>query len=287
MVKLWVRILLKGKKRKMGYQKKRKKRPLPDWLQKKIESRKKWFLLVKKWGHKPKRLFSFFFLRRKKQNVYGLTLGKKSYYLLAYYLNPVIVSQLTSQTLVNAGLHLGGRWNHEMSSVLLGKRHSFSLIDLTSSLIFLRRGLVYVGRAVSFRLPILVLLSGNKSYLSQEKTFQGIGGKRYIPGTLSNYRAVKLITELPGIVCIGDSYKCVHAIKECGQLQLPFLGLCDSEMDPNWFCFPVFGNNDGAEGTQLLVFLVQETISLEWMKRKAFFSRFWKKKKRKKRLGRR
>jgi ribosomal protein S2 len=280
MVKLWVRILLKGRKMRRDMER-RKKRPLPEWLRKKIERRQKVMRMVRGWRKRGK-LFSFISTTRKGKKEFGLTLGKKKFYLPIYYVSPTSVSQTSLDQLINAGLHLGGRWNSEMSMLVLGKRHGLFLIDLSESLIYLRRGLVYLSRAVSFRLPVLSLLSGKRGYLNKKVKpdydfFKTVGGSRYIPGTLSNYKSVKKTKELPAVVCIADSERCVHAIKECGRLQIPFFGLCDSEMDPRWFAFPVFGNNDGAEGTQLLFGLVWETVSLESFKVKGRMGRLAKK----------
>lgn len=199
---------------------------------------------------------------------------------LSSFLNPVGISQVVVSQLVNAGLHLGGnqaRWNPEMSMALLGVRHSLCLVDLSESVCYLRSGLSYLARSVRVKVPILFVTSekGGHDYLSNRLVYLGHSSTRgrYIPGTISNYRSVGQVKEVPGVVCIGDSYFGVHAIRECARLQLPFFGLCDSEMDPRWFCFPVFGNNDGVEGMELLFGLVYETVMVADRKLKRRFLR--------------
>jgi len=193
--------------------------------------------------------------------------SKKRVVLLTHYFSPRFCSQVSMQQLVNAGLHLGGhysQWNQEMSQFVLGQRHSFYLISLSSSLIYLRRGLFYLSRALSFHRSVLFVSSEKEGRDYENSRIHRLGHYavkgRYIPGTISNYRSVRLMRELPGVVCIADTKNCLHAVKECGRLQLPFFGYCDSEMDPRWFCFPIFGNNDSYEGTRLLFLLVLEGI---------------------------
>jgi ribosomal protein S2 len=191
---------------------------------------------------------------------------------------PLLISRVVAEQLINAGLHVGGNsktQNNEMNNYVIGKRVNLCLIDLSNSLFFLRRGLCYLAVAAAKKIPVLCVLSNQegKDYLSdslKKVGHYGIKG-RYIPGTISNYRSVKLIKELPGVVCIADTKHGGYAIKECMNLELPYFGLCDSEMDPNWFCFPVFGNNDSVDGSKLLVYLVYETVMLQEKKLKKKF----------------
>jgi ribosomal protein S2 len=183
---------------------------------------------------------------------------------------PTPVARLIKDQLIHAGFHLGGsikRFRPEMSFNLLGKRHSIFLIELTGSVFYLKRGLAYIGRAALLKIPVLFVVSKKegRDYLSDSIIKRGnyaIKG-RYIPGAISNYKSVGSMPELPGVVCIGDSKNCTHSIRECINLDLPFFGICDSEMDPSWFYFPVFGNNDSLEGSRVLCYLVRETIIIQ------------------------
>lgn len=191
----------------------------------------------------------------------------------------VPLMKIVKEQLINSGLHLGGHpkiLRKEMNNYVVGKREGLCLIDLMGSVYYLRRGLKYLGTVVRRRVPVLCVLSKKegKDYLSNFLVKAGhyaIKG-RYVPGTISNYRSVKVMKELPGVVCIADSKDGGYAIRECMNLELPYFGLCDSEMDPNWFCFPVFGNNDSTDSSRLLVYLVYETILLQerYLKRKFY-----------------
>ena len=184
--------------------------------------------------------------------------------------SPILITKTVRSQLINAGLHIGDHRKRIMSSMncyVIGNRHSVSMIDLVGSIYYLRRGLINIGHVVKNKMPILCVLSRNegKDYLSlnlEKIGHYGIKG-RYIPGTISNYRSVNLMKELPGVVCIADTKDGGHAIKECMNLELPYFGLCDSDMEPSWFCYPVFGNNDSVEGSRLLVYLVYTTIELQ------------------------
>lgn len=191
----------------------------------------------------------------------------------------VPLMKVIKEQLINGGLHLGGHpkiLRKEMNNFVVGKREGLCLIDLVGSVYYLRRGLKYLGMVVRRKIPVLCVLSKEegKDYLEgflRKAGHYAVKG-RYIPGTISNYRSVKRMKELPGAVCIADSKGGGYAIRECMHLELPYFGLCDSEMDPNWFCFPVFGNNDSTDSSRLLVYLVYETILLQerYLKRKFY-----------------
>lgn len=263
---------MKRLKKDKRYQKSRKH---PSWNRNPKE---------KKFLRKIRKLLSFKKSKRlirvlqNSKKTYLSVFRKKGFYLSGQYFAPARLVQVVSCQLVNAGLHLGGRMcNRFMSSSLLGKRHGLFLIELSGSLLFLRRGLSYVSRSVSFRIPILLILSKKDGREHMSKKFRQLGHYatigRYIPGTVSNYKCVKTLNELPGVVCIGDTLNCMHAIKECAKVRIPFFGLCDSEMDPRWFCFPVFGNNDSKEGSQLFYNLLSETVMLgDWRLKQRFVS---------------
>ena len=124
--------------------------------------------------------------------------------------------------------------------------------------------MAYLGKSVSLKVPVLLVLSKKegRDYLS--KRIHQLGhfatSGRYIPGTISNYRHVRAFPELPGVICLGDTSNCGLAINECRKLEIPFFGICDSDMDPSWFFFPIFGNNDSLEGSKLLYVLFRETL---------------------------
>lgn len=215
-------------------------------------------------------------LRKKKKRKFIKLLKRipsgrmKSMDNVAGYYFPTPAAKLIKDQLIHAGFHLGGsikRFRPEMSFNLLGKRHSIFLIELTGSVFYLKRGLAYIGRAALLKIPVLFVVSSKegRDYLSDSIIKRGnyaIKGK-YIPGAISNYKSVGAMPELPGVVCIGDSKNCAHSIRECINLDLPFFGICDSEMDPSWFYFPVFGNNDSLEGSRVLCYLVRETITIQ------------------------
>lgn len=259
----------------VNHRKYQKGRKHPGWNRNPKE--KKFLRKVRKFlsFKKKKRLVR---VLRDDKNKYVSVFRKKGFLLVGQYFSPSRVVQVVSNQLINAGLHLGGRMgNRFMSNLLLGKRHGLFLIELSGSLLFLRRGLSYVSRSVSVQIPILLILSKKDGRDRLSEKFRQLGHYatvgRYIPGTVSNYKCVKTLNELPGVVCIGDTLNCMHAIKECAKVRIPFFGLCDSEMDPRWFCFPVFGNNDSAEGSQLFYSLLSETVVLaDWRLKKKFVS---------------
>ena len=64
------------------------------------------------------------------------------------------------------------------------------------------------------------------------------------------------LTKVPDAIFVIDAVSDNTAVKEANKLNIPLLGLCDSNANPNWFAYPVPANDDGIKSIQL----VSETV---------------------------
>lgn len=176
--------------------------------------------------------------------------------------------------LIHAGFHLGGSskvFFNSNTNYWVGYRGNFYIPNLSYSLVFVRRGLMFISKACYFLISVLFLSSDveRKDYLSSRY----LVSMSYIPGILTNYRSVGRLKSIPGFVCLADTKNSAHGIRECLNLDLPFFGPCDSEMDANDFFFPIFGNNDSVEVVKLLFYMLKDTI---YSNKLRFFNSFCK-----------
>lgn len=74
---------------------------------------------------------------------------------------------------------------------------------------------------------------------------------------------------VPDFVIFLDKNK--DALKEVQNLQIPLLGLIDSNMDPQGFLYKFFGNNDAFESIEFLFIFVIEAIKEGRLKEQQYF----------------
>lgn len=60
-------------------------------------------------------------------------------------------------------------------------------------------------------------------------------------------------------------------LKESINLQIPILGLVDTNMDPDFFLYKFFGNNDSIENIQFLFEFINEAIKEGRLKEQQLF----------------
>jgi small subunit ribosomal protein S2 len=63
---------------------------------------------------------------------------------------------------------------------------------------------------------------------------------------------VALMEKLPDAVFVIDAVSDNTAVKEALRMNIPIMGLCDSNADPNWFEWPVPANDDGIKSIKLI-----------------------------------
>ena len=61
------------------------------------------------------------------------------------------------------------------------------------------------------------------------------------------------------------------AIKDCGKVAIPTVGLVDTDCNPNLITFPVPGNDDSQDSVQMFLDLMKQAVLLGKEKRKTDF----------------
>lgn len=62
---------------------------------------------------------------------------------------------------------------------------------------------------------------------------------------------VASMDKMPSVLFVVDAVSDLIAIKEAQRMGLTIIGICDTNADPNWFEYPVPGNDDGIKSIKL------------------------------------
>tara|TARA_Y100000590_G_scaffold446650_1_gene580650 strand:+ start:6718 stop:7575 length:858 start_codon:yes stop_codon:yes gene_type:complete len=71
---------------------------------------------------------------------------------------------------------------------------------------------------------------------------------------------IRNMSTLPDLIIVLDTVKDKIAVKEAVKLNIPVMGICDSNSDPNFIDYPIPGNDDAIRSIDLYINLFSETI---------------------------
>ena len=71
---------------------------------------------------------------------------------------------------------------------------------------------------------------------------------------------IRNMSTLPDLIIVLDTVKDKIAVKEAVKLNIPVMGICDSNSDPNFINYPIPGNDDAIRSIDLYINLFSETI---------------------------
>nr|YP_007890792.1 ribosomal protein S2 [Seculamonas ecuadoriensis]AGH24487.1 ribosomal protein S2 [Seculamonas ecuadoriensis] len=196
---------------------------------------------------------------------------------------------LTLRTLLEHSVHLGHhskKWNPKMSMHLLGRRNNLDIINLEHTLVMLRRALNVVNTTVKEGGTVL-FVSTNTTYAriiedAANRAGQPYINKRLAGGTLTNYIQLSLqrkqmennlrnvkakrhyldnlglrqLTTLPSLIFVIGVKESSIILKEASKLQIPTIGVIDTNNDPNVVTYCIPGNDDSIQAAYLYANLV-------------------------------
>lgn len=200
---------------------------------------------------------------------------------------------LSLRTLLEHSVHLGHhskKWNPKMSMYLLGRRNNLDIINLEHTLVMLRRVLNVVRTTVTEGGSVM-FVSTNPTYAriiedAANRAGQPYINKRLAGGTLTNYIQLSLqrermqenlrnvkakrhyldniglrqLTSLPSLIFVIGVKESSIVLKEAAKLQIPTIGIVDTNTDPNVVIYPVPGNDDSIQAAYLYANLVANAV---------------------------
>lgn len=178
----------------------------------------------------------------------------------------------TVQDLFNARCHYGhkvGSLDDRMAAYLYGARMGHCVFDLDKTAVHLRHALNFAAH-VAFRDGVILFLHrGAQNAHLVEKTAMECGEfshTRYWRGGIMTNANVqfKAVTRLPDLCIFLNTLNNVMiqhiGIRDAAKMNIPTIGVVDSNCNPNMITYPVPGNDDTPAALELYCRVFKEAI---------------------------
>ena len=190
--------------------------------------------------------------------------------------------------LLENGVHLGhhkNKWNAEMSSYLLGIRSKTHIIDLEKTLVSLRKAMSLVQNVSSHGGKILFISTipefSHIIEMAAKKAGQPYINRRWIGGLLTNFteirkkltnlkgcshkfiystQGIRSMSTLPDMIFVIGINNCTTALHEASLLNIPCIGIVDSNTSVQNVTYPIPGNDDSILAVNLYCQLISNAI---------------------------
>uniref|UniRef100_A0A182WDX9 Small ribosomal subunit protein uS2m n=1 Tax=Anopheles minimus TaxID=112268 RepID=A0A182WDX9_9DIPT len=187
----------------------------------------------------------------------------------------------TVEDLFKARVHLGhkeGTLNDNMKGYLYGSRLGHCIIDLDKTVEYLRTAL-NVAAHIAYRDGIILFFNRNALNAHRvEQTAKDCGEfahTRYWRGGVFTNAKVQFgaVTRLPDLCIFLNTMNNVldmhTAVRDAAKMNIPTIGIVDTNCNPNLITYPVPGNDDTPAAIELYCKLFKKAILLGKEKRKA------------------
>ncbi|VVT44866.1 mitochondrial 37S ribosomal protein uS2m [Magnusiomyces paraingens] len=220
-------------------------------------------------------------------------------------LTPPSSAQTSIETLLAAGAHLGhsvAMMRASTQPYIYGVRDGIHIINLETTLVHLRRAARVAQEVAAAGGVILYVGTRPGHQRSLEEAAARSGGfyvqRRWVPGTLTNCREVsqhwdrvevdmgdvptgrllsprvKRSLVKPDLVVFLNPVENRNAILECIQVNVPTIGVVDTNCEPSLLTYPIPGNDDSTRATDLFVGVLSKAAQKGRAKRLASFSSY-------------
>lgn len=176
----------------------------------------------------------------------------------------------TLKDLFNANVHLGhheGCWDPLMKPYLYGVREKHHIIDLNQTVVHLRLALNVLSH-ITYKRGKILFVSTHPQYeeLTQctaRECDEYFVTRRWRGGTLTNSYMLLGTIELVDLIVflhLPSLGRNTRAVIEAAQLNIPTIGIVDSDCNPNLIMYPIPGNDDTPSAVQLYCDLFKKVI---------------------------
>jgi small subunit ribosomal protein S2 len=163
------------------------------------------------------------------------------------------MAEVGIKELLEAGVHFGHqtrRWNPRMRRFIHGEREGIHIIDLLQTEELLRGATEFVTEVAAKGGVILFVGTKKQSRDSIEDWAERCGmpyvNRRWLGGVADMQR-------LPDAVLIVDLKTEEIALREAERLEIPIVGLVDSNCDPGPVSYVIPGNDDAIRSCELVI----------------------------------
>ncbi|XP_012230447.1 small ribosomal subunit protein uS2m [Linepithema humile] len=178
----------------------------------------------------------------------------------------------TLKDLYNARVHYGHKetsLNEHMETFIFGSRLGHLIIDLDQTVELLRQALNFTAH-VAFRGGIILFISRNPqaTYLVDKtaKECQEFSQTRYwrqglFPNSQNQFKTMTRLPDLCIFLSTFDTVQAQHtAVSHSAKMNIPSVGIVDTNCNPNLITYPVPGNDDSLCAIELYCSLFKEAI---------------------------
>uniref|UniRef100_A0ABM5F735 Small ribosomal subunit protein uS2m n=1 Tax=Pogona vitticeps TaxID=103695 RepID=A0ABM5F735_9SAUR len=182
--------------------------------------------------------------------------------------------------LFDAQVHLGhkkGCRHRLMEPYLFGCRLDVDIIDLEKTMAHLQLALNFVAH-IAYRKGVILFVSRNRQFCYQiEKVAEECGeyamARPWVSGLFTNAhlkygQGVRLPDLVILLSTLGVAFEPHPAVAEAAKMNIPTVGVVDSNCNPSIITYPIPGNDDSAAAVQLYLKLFKRTITRAKDKRK-------------------
>ena len=184
--------------------------------------------------------------------------------------------EVNIEELLESGVHFGHnvkRWNPKMEEYIFGVRNNIHIFDLRLTVEAINIALVKLHDTVKKNGKILFV--GTKKQCSlvvkelAELNNYYYVNKRWLGGTLTNWKTIsnsiniggiKNLDGKPDLLIIFDVVKDKIAVLEAKKLNIPVIGIVDSNADPDLIDYVIPGNDDAIRSINVYANYFKETI---------------------------
>lgn len=180
-----------------------------------------------------------------------------------------VTKDATLEQLMNAGVHFGHStdiWHRNMLPFIYGRRSGIHIIDLEHTLSYLRTAL-NVTSDIALK-GGTILFVGMRPFLrdilvnSARYSGQFYVHEKWLYGCLQNHAftlkkaTVEGVLIQPDLIVILDMKESEYCLKESSLVNVPTVGLCDTDCDPNMVTYPIPGNDDSYSSVEMISYLL-------------------------------
>ena len=179
---------------------------------------------------------------------------------------------MTVRDLFDARCHYGhktGSQNIHMRPYIFGNRLGVDVIDLEQTLPLLNDALNFIAH-VAFQRGIIMFISRNKQCIPLvERVALSCGEYSHCREfKVGNFAQAKMRlgmeTRLPDLAILLTTHNHVFgesvAVDECAKMNIPMVGILDTNCDPRLIDYPVPGNDDTPSSVELYLALFKHAI---------------------------
>jgi len=159
-------------------------------------------------------------------------------------------TEIPTKAFLQAGMHFGHqveRFNPKMSEYILAERNGIHILDMKKTREQLKRARAFVKDVVAKGKRVVFIGTKESARESIAKHAQRCG-MPYI-ADIEGWMPQKIAELAPegnlGAIFIVDTKREHEAVVEAKRLNIPVIGLVDSNCDPNDADYPIPGNDDG------------------------------------------